>query len=118
MPHAYYGILVALSESTDGTARMSEMAAFMGYSPSRLSHAVTKMEEYGWVRRTPCPDDRRSTFVAITRGGRAALAATAPGHVDFVRRVVFEPLTVEEQQQLRNACQRILTALGDEAPVS
>jgi DNA-binding MarR family transcriptional regulator len=118
MPHAYYGLLVALSESTDGTARMSETAALMGYSPSRLSHAVSKMEEYGWVRRTPCPDDRRSTFVVITRAGRDALAAAAPGHVDFVRRFVFEPLTVDEQHQLRDACQRILTALGDEAPAS
>src|SRR5580765_5380968 len=108
MPHAYYGILVALSESTDGRALMSELAEFMGFSPSRLSHAVTKMEQSGWVRRTPCPDDRRSTFAVITRAGRAALAAAAPGHVDFVRRVVFGPLTVDDQHRLRAACQGIL----------
>jgi DNA-binding MarR family transcriptional regulator len=116
MPHAYYGILVGLSESTDGRALMSEVAAFMGFSPSRLSHAVAKMEQYGWVRRTPCPDDRRSTFVSITRAGRAALAAAAPGHVDFVRDVVFAPLTGEEQHELRNACERIVAALADQTP--
>lgn len=114
MPHAYYGILVGLSESTDGRALMSEVAAFMGFSPSRLSHAVAKMEQYGWVRRTPCPDDRRSTFASITRAGRAALAAAAPGHVDFVRDVVFAPLTGDEQHELRNACERIVAALLDQ----
>jgi DNA-binding MarR family transcriptional regulator len=116
MPHAYYGILVGLSESTDGRALMSEVAAFMGFSPSRLSHAVTKMEQYGWVRRTPCPDDRRSTFATITRAGRAALAEAAPGHVDFVRDVVFTPLTVDQQHQLRAACDRIVAVLDGETP--
>jgi DNA-binding MarR family transcriptional regulator len=115
MPHAYYGILVALSESTDGRALMSELAAFLGFSPSRLSHAVAKMEQTGWVRRTPCPDDRRSTFAVITRSGRAALAAAAPGHVEFVRRVVFGALSSEEQHQLRAACQRVVAALDDES---
>ena len=116
MPHAYYGILVGLSESTDGRALMSEVAAFMGFSPSRLSHAVAKMEQYGWVRRTPCPDDRRSTFASITRAGRAALAAAAPSHVDFVREVVFAPLNGDEQHELRNACERIIAALADGTP--
>ena len=116
MPHAYYGILVGLSESTDGQALMSEVAAFMGFSPSRLSHAVAKMEQYGWVRRKPCPDDGRSTFVGITRAGRAALAAAAAGHVDFVRRVVFDPLTSDEQHQLRTVCDRIVEALAAETP--
>ena len=114
MPHAYYGILVGLSESTDGQALMSEVAAFMGFSPSRLSHAVAKMEHYGWVRRRPCPDDGRSTFAAITRAGRAALATAAPGHVGFVRQVVFAPLTGDEQHQLRTACDRIIEVLADE----
>ncbi len=116
MPHAYYGILVGLSESTDGQALMSAVAGFMGFSPSRLSHAVAKMEQHGWVRRRPCPDDGRSTFVSITRAGRAALAAAAPGHVDFVRQVVFAPLSGDEQHRLRTACDRIIEALTDETP--
>jgi DNA-binding MarR family transcriptional regulator len=114
MPHAYYGILVGLSESTDGRALMSQVAGAMGFSASRLSHAVAKMEQNGWVRRMPCPDDRRSTFVTITRSGRAALAAAAPGHVDFVRQVVFAPLTGDEQHRLRTACDRLVAALTDE----
>jgi DNA-binding MarR family transcriptional regulator len=115
MPHAYYGILVVLSESAGGTAKMSEVAASLGFSPSRLSHAVAKMGQNGWVVRTPCPDDRRSTFATITRAGRAALADAAPGHVDFVRRVVFGPLTLDEQHRLRHACDQIVAALTGEA---
>jgi DNA-binding MarR family transcriptional regulator len=115
MPHAYYGILVALSESADGRALMSELAAFMGFSPSRLSHAVARMEQFGWVRRAPCPDDRRSTFAVITRSGRSALTAAAPGHVEFVRRVVLGALSGAEQHQLRSACERVIAALDEEA---
>ena len=47
MPHTYYEILVALSESPSRTLRMSQLAERCQSSRSRLSHAVTRLEEAG-----------------------------------------------------------------------
>src|SRR5699024_8768608 len=42
MPYTYYEVLVRLSEATDVTMRMSELAEACHASRSRLSHAVAK----------------------------------------------------------------------------
>ena len=78
---AYYLILAMLSDVPGRTLRMSDLAAVTQSSQSRLSHAVSRLERNGWVRRTPCPDDRRSTLAQLTDAGFAALAEAAPGHV-------------------------------------
>ena len=59
IPHAYYEILVRLSEAPDRTLRMSQLADSTLSSRSRLSHAVARLEEAGWVERRSCPTDRR-----------------------------------------------------------
>ncbi len=47
MPHAYYEILVRLSEQPDRSLRMSELAERSQSSRSRVSHAVARLEEAG-----------------------------------------------------------------------
>ena len=111
MPLAYYLILAMLSESPDRSMRMSELAAITQSSQSRLSHAVARLECKGWVRRKPCLDDRRSTFAQLTEDGYAALVAAAPGHVDTVRRHLFDRLTTEQVGQLREITRAVLGGL-------
>ena len=101
MPHAYYIILVALSEAPHRTLRMTELARATGSSPSRLSHAVARLEESGWVVRRPCATDRRGAMAALTDAGLDALVAAAPGHVEGVRRHLFDRLTPAQVQELR-----------------
>jgi len=100
MPHAYYEILVALSEAPGRTLRMSELAGVSMSSRSRLSHAVSRLEEEGWVERRECPTDRRGALAVLTDKGYAVLEAAAPGHVDAVRRNLFDRLTVTQVEQL------------------
>ena len=100
MPHTYYEILVVLSESPCRVRRMSELADLCQSSRSRLSHAVSRLEEAGWVERRSCPSDRRGAFAALTDEGMAALVSAAPGHVDGVRRHLFDALTPEQVDQL------------------
>lgn len=92
MSHADYEILVRLSEADGGRLRMSELAGRALFSRSRLSHAVARLEAAGWVTREPCPTDRRGTVAVLTAAGAAALAAAAPGHVEAVRRHLFDHL--------------------------
>lgn len=101
IPHGYYEILVRLSETPGRALRMTQLAEASTSSKSRLSHAVARLEERGWVRRTDCPTDRRGQIAQLTDEGFAALAAAAPGHVDQVRRSLIDRLTAEQVEQLR-----------------
>jgi DNA-binding MarR family transcriptional regulator len=100
MPHTYYEILVVLSETPGQIRRMSELAELCQSSRSRLSHAIARLEEAGWVERRSCPSDRRGAFAVLTDAGMAALEAAAPGHVDGVRRHLFDALTPQQVDQL------------------
>ena len=53
MSHDDYQILSRLHRDPARALRMSELAADVGFSPSRLSHAVRRMEEEGWIERSP-----------------------------------------------------------------
>ena len=100
MPHGYYEILVRLSEAELNTMRMSELAGATRSSRSRLSHAVARLEERGWVRRRDCETDRRGQLAELTAAGRAALVAAAPGHVAAVREYLVDQLSAEQVRQL------------------
>jgi DNA-binding MarR family transcriptional regulator len=111
LPHAYYEILVRLSEAPGRTLRMSDLADAADSSRSRLSHAIAKLEEQGWVRRDLCPTDRRGSFAVLTDAGFTALESAAPGHVEAVRTLLFDRLTPEQATQLRTICDAVLTGL-------
>ena|SRR5689334_1941605 len=111
MPHAYYMILVALSESPKHTLRMSDLAALLRYSQSRMTHAVARLEREGWVRRQQCPTDRRGQLAVLTDKGMRALESAAPGHVAEVRARLFDRLTPAQVRQLREICEAVLDGL-------
>ena len=107
MPHAYYQVLAMLSEVPGRSLRMSELAGLTTSSASRLSHAVARLEEKGWVRREKHPTDRRGALAVLTDEGWDALVAAAPGHVAAVRAAVFDRLDAEQVRQLRTISERI-----------
>lgn len=102
IPHAYYEILVRLSEAPERTLRMSQLASTSLSSRSRLSHAVARMEDNGWIRRLPFPDDRRGALAQLTDEGMARLEAAAPAHVEEVRSLLFDALSPAQLAALRD----------------
>ncbi|GLW98628.1 MarR family transcriptional regulator [Microtetraspora sp. NBRC 16547] len=102
MPHAYYMILAMLSEAPGRTLTMTRLARVTRFSASRLSHAMARLEEKGWVRRVKHGQDRRTTMAELTGEGFAVLEAAAPGHVEEVRHRLFDPLTGEQARQFRD----------------
>jgi DNA-binding MarR family transcriptional regulator len=115
IPHAYYEILVRLSEAPDRTLRMSDLASASLSSRSRLSHAVARLEEAGWVRRESCDTDRRGAWAVLTDEGFAALAAAAPGHVEGVRTHLFDQLSADEARELRRISEALVKHLAPTA---
>ena len=53
------------------------------------------------------PENGRFTLAVLTDAGWDRVAATAPGHVAEVRRVVFDPLTKAQVRQLKEIATRI-----------
>jgi DNA-binding MarR family transcriptional regulator len=100
IPHPYYQILANLSDQPGRSMRMTDLARLVGTTTSRLSHAVGSLEQRDWVRREACPTDKRGQIACLTDAGMDALVAAAPGHVQEVRRLVFDRLTPDEAAQL------------------
>ena len=100
MPHMYFALLIALSETPGRRMRMTELAEQAKITRSRLSHAVARLEGNGWLRRESCPSDRRGQVAVLTDAGFEELVRTTPGHVAAVRSAIFDRLTPEQTERL------------------
>ena len=100
LTHIYYVMLAMLSEAEGRALRMSELARITNTSPSRLSHAMTSLEQRGWVVRRATQSDRRGQLAVLTDEGMRVVVATAPEHVAEVRRLIFDRLAPDELEQL------------------
>jgi DNA-binding MarR family transcriptional regulator len=109
--HFEYQVMALLSEAPGRTLRMSELARMAEGSLPRLSQVTTRLEQHGWVTRTPDPADGRYTLATLTGPGQAKVTEAAPGHVQEVRRLVFDPLTKSQSRQLREISRRIMLAI-------
>jgi DNA-binding MarR family transcriptional regulator len=111
-----YLVLANLSEATDRTLRMSQLAALASGSLSRLSHVVSRLEARGWVRREPCGSDGRSINAVLTEEGWQKVVATAPAHVAAVRRLLVDTLTPAAFRTLGAISEQVLAAQDTDKP--
>jgi DNA-binding MarR family transcriptional regulator len=111
-----YQVMAGLSEVPDRTMRMSELAVLTEGSLPRLSQVVGRLEKSGWARRTPDPTDGRYTLAILTDEGWEKVVEAAPGHVETVRTLVFDPLTKAQVRQLTGIGQRIMRAIDPDDP--
>jgi DNA-binding MarR family transcriptional regulator len=114
MPHAYYILLAMLSEAPGRSLRMSELAEITQSSQSRVSHAVARLEEAGWVRRRKVEGDRRGNLAVLTERGWDVVRRTAPGHVAAVRASLFDVLSEDQVRQLSGIVAAVLDKLDPE----
>jgi len=112
MPNSYYAILVLLSEAPERALRMNDLAEATQSSPSRMSHAIGRLEKAGWVRRESCPNDRRGWYAVLTDEGMATLEEAAPKHLVSVRTHLFDQLSREQLCQLRQISESLLSHLS------
>jgi len=112
-----YSILVALSSAPDRAVPLSTLAPISSGSLSRLSHAVTRLERQGWVRRRLQTGESRCTEAVLTDAGEAALVEAAPNHVREARRLVFDALTPPQVRQLQRICRQVVEIAAPETGV-
>jgi DNA-binding MarR family transcriptional regulator len=104
---ADYHVLNALTSAPGGRLQVSDLAALIGWERSRASHQLRRLCERGLAERVPSEDDGRATDAILTRAGRQAIDAAAPGHVALVRRLFFDPLPDELLAPLTAALEHI-----------
>ena len=110
-----YEVLVHLTDSQQGRIRVTDLARLLQWERSRVSHHMTRMERRRLVQRVECAEDGRGAFIVITPQGRAAIEQAAPGHVNTVRRLVFDGLSPEEVGALATIIEKALAQLDDQA---
>ncbi|MDV6271468.1 MarR family winged helix-turn-helix transcriptional regulator [Rhodococcus globerulus] len=106
--HFEYMLLAGLSESPNRSTPMSDLAAFAAGSISRVSHALTRMENRGWVRRCAREGIGGQLTVVLTDDGMDVVRQAAPGHVTQVRELVVDRLGTERTIEFGRMAEAIL----------
>jgi DNA-binding MarR family transcriptional regulator len=113
-----YVVLVQLSEAEGRRVRMTDLAARLNWSKSRLSHQLARMQARGLVSREECPSDARGAFAVLGSCGLAELERAAPLHVESVRRHLIDVLEPVQLTQLADIAERVIQHLSGESACS
>jgi DNA-binding MarR family transcriptional regulator len=116
LPLSWYDVLLVVNAAPGRRLRMTELGQQAVVSRERVSRVVTELERAGLIERQANPDDKRSSFAAITPEGRKRLRATAPTYLKAVEEHFLSQLTAKETQVIAAALGRIVAA--EEAPRS
>lgn len=108
---AEYNALSQISEAPDHAMRLGDLAARTNMTLSHLSRVVSRLEKHGWVTRSPDPQDGRYTLGRLTDAGWEKVQTVAPGHVEAVRRALFDTLSADQAHALGEAAVLIADAV-------
>ena len=110
-----YDVLSNLSDAPGHRDRLSELAARMLWSQSRLSHHISRMEQRGLVTRQGHETDGRGSVVVLTQRGLRTIEKAAPQHVESVRHHIIDVLTPAQIKALGDIAEKVVGHLGDPA---
>jgi DNA-binding MarR family transcriptional regulator len=103
-----YSIMASLSRAEGHAIQLTTLAQLAAGSLSRISHAVSRLEQQGWVQRHACPGEARGVLAVLTEAGLAKLVEAAPAHVREARRLVIDILSPAEHEQLTAICGKLV----------
>jgi DNA-binding MarR family transcriptional regulator len=115
--YVQFELLARLADAR-GPLTMTELADGVVYSRSGLTYQAGLLEKAGLITRGPSPDDDRATLVTITGTGLALVGRVLPGHVQVVRRLVFDPLTGDDVGHLGDIMARVRDHMRAQPPRS
>jgi DNA-binding MarR family transcriptional regulator len=110
--------LLARLAGAHGPLTMTQLADGVVYSRSGLSYQADLLEKAGLLTRGPSPDDDRATLVTITDSGLALFGRSLPGHVQVVRRLLFDPLSSDDLHHLGDIMTRVRDHMRAQPPRS
>lgn len=90
-------VLIILSEI--GVITQRELTERLGIKPGSASEVIAKLENAGWITRTPSETDRRTADVALTEKGKQ-LALEAKKQRNLRHEEMFSCLSENEKSEL------------------
>lgn len=111
-----YMVLSVLSEQADRTMQMSDIAAGVSASLSRLSHVAKKLENHGLLHRRRVPGSGRRTDAVLTEAGYSRVVSAAPGHLAAVREYFIDTLETADLPALRRIGGAVAGRIDPEHP--
>ena len=112
-----YHVLAGLSEAPGQQMRITDMAARISWSKSRLSHQLSRMEARGLVRRSTCTTDARGALAVLTPAGLKAIQSAAPRHVESIRRHLLGRLSPAQIEALADITEAVLAGCAGKETV-
>ena len=106
LPLGWYDVLLALLEAPGQSLRMHELAESVVLSRSGLTRLVDRLDKAGYVRREPCPEDRRGQHAVLTAEGKAALRKTWPVYRKSIQEHFSHHFSAAESRRLAALLER------------
>jgi DNA-binding MarR family transcriptional regulator len=98
-----------------GPCTQRVLADALGVTPRNVTGLVDALEETGYVRRGPHPDDRRATLVRLTDQGNDAMMEMQQGQVEFAR-ILFADMPDRQRAALSRGMAHVLNRLRELVP--
>ncbi len=105
------GTVLAVLDGAGEALTPSQISERVLVASATMTTTLDLLERRNWVRRSPNPDDRRSTLVEITADGRATADRLLPG-IRAIERGALSPLTKGERLQLVDLLAKVLDGLA------
>lgn len=95
----------------EGGSRITKLAQRAGMTKQSMSALVYQLEEYGYLKRKPDPDDARAILFYLTPKGHALRTTAQSLNYEFERKWELK-LGVEQYKKLRQIIQKLVDAEG------
>jgi DNA-binding MarR family transcriptional regulator len=89
-----------------------QLAGDMRLSSGAMTNRLDRMEEAGFIRRLPDPNDRRGQLIEPTEKGHAAWDRTVVTQAERERRIA-SVLSEREREQLHRLLRKLMSAFPD-----
>jgi DNA-binding MarR family transcriptional regulator len=117
LSYVQFQLLARLADA-HGQLTMTQLADGVVYSRSGLTYQAGLLEKAGLITRGPNPDDERGTLVTITENGLALVRNVLPGHIQVLRRLLFDPLSDDDLRDLGDIMTRVRDHMRAQPPRS
>jgi DNA-binding MarR family transcriptional regulator len=95
-----FEVLLRLSRTPGHRLQMSDLAGGVSFSSGGFTKFADRLEDAGLVKRQPCTNDRRVTWVELTPHGSAIAARASAQHASVLRDRLLGVLSETELLEL------------------